>query len=114
MDDERVLRLSPVRRTVEILRQRAQTGTDERAANLQSSHAPPAVLRLRGNPPGTGRSVLPLQAVRGRSDIRRTGGAYHLRDTGVRGLPLRDDHAPVAFAESTAPIMEKSISERSK
>lgn len=41
-------------------------------------------------------------------------GAYHLRDTGVRGLPLRDDHAPVAFAESTAPIMEKSISERSK
>lgn len=32
----------------------------------------------------------------------------------VRGLPLRDDHAPVAFAESTAPIMEKSISERSK
>ena len=42
-----MLRLSPVRRTVEILRQRAQTGTDERAANLQSSHAPPAVLRLR-------------------------------------------------------------------
>lgn len=27
-----MLRLSPVRRTVEILRQRAQTGTDERAA----------------------------------------------------------------------------------
>ena len=30
-----MLRLSPVRRTVEILRQRAQTGTDERAANLR-------------------------------------------------------------------------------
>ena len=85
-----------------------------RTKGRQTSHAPPAVLRLRGNPPGTGRSVLPLQAVRGRSDIRRTGGAYHLRDPGVRGLPLRDDHAPVAFAESTAPIMEKSISERSK
>ena len=88
-----------------------------RTKGRQTSRVPMRRLRCSGCGAihrGTGRSVLPLQAVRGRSDIRRTGGAYHLRDPGVRGLPLRDDHAPVAFAESTAPIMEKSISERSK
>lgn len=56
-----MLRLSPVRRTVEILRQRAQTGTDERAANLQSSHAPPAVLRLRGVTEGLSYDALKMK-----------------------------------------------------